>query len=157
MEIRPLGSDDRDWLDGLLREVTAGPSMVSRGRVHDGHALPGLVAVRHGERAGVALYRVDDTECEVVFLAATVDGTGAGTALLDAVAELASTKGCRRAWVITTNANTAAIRFYQRRSWDLVALHRDAITAARELKPGIPEATGDGIPLRHELEFERRL
>ena len=33
--------------------------------------------------------------------------------------------GCERVWLSTTNDKTAALRFYQRRGWDLVALHRD--------------------------------
>jgi hypothetical protein len=60
-------------------------------------------------------------------------------------------------WLVTTNDNTAAIRFYQRRGWDLVALHRDALDRSRELKPAIPRTGDDGIALRHELELERRL
>lgn len=47
----------------------------------------------------------------------------------------------------------AAVRFYQRRGTDLVALHRDAVTLARTLKPSIPDEV-DGIALRHELELE---
>lgn len=66
-------------------------------------------------------------------------------------------EGARRLWLITTNDNTIALRFYQRRGFDLVALHRDAVTRARaELKPSIPLEI-DGIPLRHELELEMRL
>ena len=37
------------------------------------------------------------------------------------------------------------------------AAHRDAIAESRELKPAIPEIGKDGVPIRHELEFERRL
>ena len=43
--------------------------------------------------------------------------------------------------------------FYQRHGYDLVAVHRDAVTRARALKPAIPEIL-DGIPVRHELELE---
>jgi hypothetical protein len=57
---------------------------------------------------------------------------------------------------VTTNDNAPAIRFYQRRGWDLVALHRDAVNESRRLKPEIPATGVDGIPIRHELEFERR-
>jgi hypothetical protein len=50
--------------------------------------------------------------------------------------------------------NSPAPRFCQRRGFDLVAVHRDAITAARRLKPSIPETGVDGIPIRHGLELE---
>lgn len=66
-------------------------------------------------------------------------------------------RGCSPAVAHHTNDNTIALRFYQRRGFDLVALHRDAVTRARaELKPSIPLEI-DGIPLRHELELEMRL
>jgi GNAT superfamily N-acetyltransferase len=157
MELRALEAGDAEWLEGVLRAETAGPPIVSRGRLHDGLALPGIVAVHDGVRAGVALHRIEDDECEVVFLAATTREIGAGGALLEAAAALARDAGCRRVWLVTTNDNTNAIRFYQRRGWDLVALHRDALDVSRELKPSIPALGNDEIPLRHELEFELRL
>jgi hypothetical protein len=56
-----------------------------------------------------------------------------------------------------TNDNTTALRFYQRRGFDLVAVHRGAVTRARaELKPGIPLEV-DGIPIRPEIELEIEL
>jgi L-amino acid N-acyltransferase YncA len=93
----------------------------------------------------------------VVFIAATVGGVGAGAALLDSAVDLARRERCWRVWLVTTNDNTNAIRFYQRQGWDLVALHRDAVAESRKLKPTIPETGNDGIPINHELEFERRI
>ena len=131
--------------------------IVSRGRLHDGLALPGLVVMRDDERAGALLYRVDGHELEVAFLAASVRGVGAGAALLESALDLARREHCWRAWLVTTNDNTNAIRFYQRQGWELVAFHRHALEESRKLKPTIPETGRDGIPIRHELEFERRL
>ncbi|WP_310832817.1 hypothetical protein [Paenibacillus pedocola] len=39
----------------------------------------------------------------------------------------------------------------------MVAVHREAITEARKLKPAIPLLGYDGIPVQHEVEFEYRL
>ena len=61
---------------------------------------------------------------------------------------------CRRIMVITTNDNLRALRFYQKRRFDIVALHRNALDLARKLKPEIPKKGIDGIPLRHEFELE---
>ncbi|HEX7715028.1 MAG TPA: GNAT family N-acetyltransferase, partial [Bacillota bacterium] len=61
---------------------------------------------------------------------------------------------CQRLWLITTNDNLAAIRFYQLRGFVLVALHRDAIAQSRKLKPEIPLRGIDGIPIRDEIELE---
>jgi DNA-3-methyladenine glycosylase I len=82
------------------------------------------------------------------------EGIGIGTALLDAVREAARKSGCRRTWLITTNDNLHALRFYQKRGWRLTALHRNALDESRRLKPVIPEIGIDGIPLRDEIELE---
>ena len=68
-----------------------------------------------------------------------------------------ATAGCRRVWLITTNDNLRALRFYQRRGFRLVAVHPNALARSRELKPSIPEIGLDGIPLRDELELELTL
>jgi GNAT superfamily N-acetyltransferase len=128
---------------------------LSRGRLtEDASSLAGFLAERAGTRVGYALVRVDNDGLEVVALRALTRREGIGTALLAAAAEGARQAGCARAWLITTNDNLDAVRFYQRRGWDLVALHRDAVTAGRRLKPEIPEVGDYGLPIRHELEFE---
>jgi len=157
LDVRPLEYGDRAWLERVLREETAGPMIVSRGHLHDGLELPGLVASHEGERAGALLHRVGGDELEIVFIATTVRGVGAGAALLAAAVELAARERCRRAWLVTTNDNINAIGFYQRHGWDLVAFHRDAVAESRRLKPAIPATGNDGIPVRHELEFEHLL
>lgn len=156
MNVRPLGDGDREWAAGKLRELW-GELVVSRGRVHDAATLPGVVAEDGGERVGLATYRIDGADCEVVTINAFPKGGGAGTALIRAVSQVARDAGCRRVWLITTNDNLRALRFYQRRGFRLAALHRDALDRSRELKPSIPEVGLDGIPLRDELELELRL
>ncbi|HRJ15429.1 MAG TPA: GNAT family N-acetyltransferase, partial [Saprospiraceae bacterium] len=73
--------------------------------------------------------------------------------LVELALEYAKNCQCSRVWLVTTNDNIRAIRFYQKRGFDLVALHRNALEAARLLKPEIPMTGQDGIPIRHELEF----
>ncbi|MET9296465.1 GNAT family N-acetyltransferase [Streptomyces sp. NPDC003077] len=131
-----------------------GTVSVSRGVAHDTTALPGFVARRHGRRAGVATYRVDGRECELVTLDSVRQGVGVGSALVDAVVRAARAAGACRLWLVTTNDNVRALRFYQRYGFDLVALHRDAADQSRLLKPTIPALGLDDIPIRHELELE---
>jgi ribosomal protein S18 acetylase RimI-like enzyme len=154
--VRPFREGDREWVRETLRELW-GETVVSRGAVHDPTALPGFVAEEGGERVGLLTYRVDGADCEVVTIDAFPEGAGAGTALLDAAARAARDAGCGRVWLITTNDNLRALRFYQRRGFRLVAVHPDALERSRELKPSIPDIGLDGIPLRDELELELRL
>ena len=60
----------------------------------------------------------------------------------------------KRIELITTNDNLNAMRFYQKRGFDMVKLYHNALEISRKLKPSIPEVGEFGIPLRHEIEFE---
>jgi RimJ/RimL family protein N-acetyltransferase len=73
------------------------------------------------------------------------------------VKEVAVASGCERLWLITTNDNTPALRFYQKRGFQLVAIHRNALEHSRRLKPQIPLLGLNGIPLRDEIELEMLL
>jgi GNAT superfamily N-acetyltransferase len=131
--------------------------VAARGRLHEPALLPGLVAWEAGQRVGALAWLEGPGGAEVVMLAADPPGRGAGTALLAALEALGRLRGWERLWLSTTNDNTPALEFYQRRGWDLTALHRDAVARDRSLKPGIPATGHRGIPARHALELERRL
>ena len=95
-------------------------------------------------------------QCEILTLHASEHWQGTGTALIEAVAQLARRQGCARLWVITTNDNVDALRFYQRRGFCLVKVHRGAVDRSRaSLKPEIPLVGAYGISLRDEIELER--
>ena len=129
-----------------------------RGRLLDARQLPGLWVGEEDRLVGYLLYHPEGDQWEVALLEALEQGRGVGSALLGAVEELARRRGCKRLWLVTTNDNTHALAFYQRRGFVLAALHRDAVTEARKtLKPSLPLVGEGGIPLRDELELEKRL
>jgi GNAT superfamily N-acetyltransferase len=98
----------------------------------------------------------DWQQCEILTLHAGQQWRGAGTAMIEAAGQLARRQGCARLWVITTNDNVDALRFYQRRGFCLAAVHRGAVDRSRaSLKPEIPAVGAYGIPLRDEIELER--
>ncbi len=155
--IRPLEEGDRVWLAALLDEGWGGPPMASRGRLHDCLTLPGLLAWADDARAGVLLYHIEGAACEIVLLQSVIGGRGVGAALIAAAAQAARAAGCGRLWLITTNDNTPALRFYQRRGFRLAALYPGAVDEARRLKPSIPLHGVDDIPIRDEIELEMAL
>jgi ribosomal protein S18 acetylase RimI-like enzyme len=157
MEVRPMGPDDRYWVAECCRRAFGSPLVVSLGRLFDPARLSGLVAWEAGRRAGVLAFAEESGGAGVVLVAADRPGRGAGTGLLRALEATAGERGWERLRLFTTNDNTGALRFYQRRGWDLAALHREAVDRDRELKPEIPVMGRDGIALRHTLELERRL
>ncbi|MFD0788518.1 GNAT family N-acetyltransferase, partial [Micromonospora azadirachtae] len=71
-------------------------------------------------------------------------------------ASTARAAGLPRLWLITTNDNLRALRFYQRRGLRLVGVDPGAVDRARRLKPEIPLLGEDGIPLHDELILELR-
>ena len=152
--IKPIKDSDREWVRGLLMDSWGSPRVVTRGKIHNADELPGFIAVYRDEPAGLVTYRLYGDVCEIITLNSLVEGIGIGATLLDSVRDAASAAGCRRIWLITTNDNLHAIRFYQKRGFVLAALHRNAIEQSRKLKPGIPLTGIDGIPLRDEIEME---
>lgn len=152
-QVRNARVADRDYVRTTLHEHWGDTVVVGHGEAMDAAQLPALIAWRGDDRMGVVTYRPDVDSWEVVTLNATPPGAGIGTALLDALRARAVRHDVRLLWLVTTNDNTRALRFYQRYGFDLRSLNRDAVTVARELKPGIP-LERDGIPLRHELLLE---
>lgn len=116
--------------------------------------MPGLIAEEGGGILGAVTWSHTRDEFEVVTLDAFDENRGVGTVLLGAAVSRARQKGAKRAWLVTSNDNTHAIRFYQRRGWSMAAFHREAIVRARKIKPDIPERGNDDIPIRDEIEFE---
>jgi ribosomal protein S18 acetylase RimI-like enzyme len=156
LTVRALEDGEREWLADVLRE-TWGPMVISRGRVVDPTGLPAVVCVRRGRPVGVATNEPGTTDCELVTIDAFREHLGVGSALLAAVEEAARASGCSRLWLITTNDNLDALRFYQRRGMRIAAVHAGAIEQSRALKPSIPPTGHFGIEIRDEIELEKPL
>jgi GNAT superfamily N-acetyltransferase len=128
-----------------------------RGELLDATARPAVVAFApDGGIAGVLTYDLAGAECEILTLHAASQWGGVGTALVEAVRVIAADAGCHTLWVLTTNDNVDALRFYQRRGFRLSALRPGAVDEARRtLKPRIPLTGSYGIPLRDEIELSQ--
>ncbi|HEY2603892.1 MAG TPA: GNAT family N-acetyltransferase [Thermoleophilaceae bacterium] len=157
LSVRELRPDERPWLAERLREAWGSPVVVSRGRAHDASKLPALVCEEGGAAVGIATFEVSGDELELVTIEAFDQGRGAGSLLLAAAVEESRARGCRRLWLITTNDNLRALRFYQRRGLRLAALHVGAADEARRIKPSIPLVGHHQIPIRDELELDLEL
>lgn len=132
------------------------PLQARRGELIDVLALPGSVAERKRRPVGLLTYRRENAECELAFVMALEPHRGVGTTLLDALREAVA--DCARIWLVTTNDNLEALRFYQRRGFVLSALRPGAVDdSRRRLKPQISASGKFGIPLRDEIELELRL
>ncbi|GHJ55908.1 N-acetyltransferase [Nonomuraea sp. TT08I-71] len=158
IQVRPAEPADHADLAALHEREWGGPYVVVHDTRYDLRELPTLVAVDGaGGFAGALVHRLADDGLEVVSLAATSPGTGAGSALLSAAEAVATAAGADRLWLVTTNDNLRALRFYQRRGLRIVAVDPGAVDRARAVKPSIPYLGEDDIPLHDELRLERRL
>ncbi|MDG4759455.1 GNAT family N-acetyltransferase [Micromonospora sp. WMMD710] len=156
-EVRPARPAERTAIDALHEREWGGPYVVAHDTRHDVRTLPTLVALdATAAVVGALTYRVDGDGLEVVTLVAAAPGGGASTALLAAATATATGAGLARVWLITSNDNLRALRFYQRRGMRLVHVDRGAVDRARRLKPEIPLVGEDGIPLHDELVLELR-
>jgi ribosomal protein S18 acetylase RimI-like enzyme len=158
VSIREATDEDTVLVQRLLGVF--GSTQVARlGQLVEAGRHPALLAEgEDGSSAGVLTYVVGGDRCEVLTLHVSDRRRGVGTALLAEVERIAAAAGCRALWLITTNDNVDALRFYQRRGFRIVAVHPGAVDRSREtLKPEVPEVGEYGIPLRDEIELEKDL
>jgi 5-(carboxyamino)imidazole ribonucleotide mutase len=154
IDIRSKERADEAWVRRLMVERWGATNVVVHGRRYYPAELPGFVAVADEERLGLVTYHLAGDACEIVTLDSLRPSLGIGTALMDAVKEAAASAGCGRLWLITTNDNLTALRFYQKRGFHLVTVHPEAVNRSRALKPEIARFGQDGIPIRDEIELE---
>lgn len=166
LAIRKIRAGDRDYLAHTVSRNFGSTRVISRGKQHDCLDLPGYVAsledghqgmtgnVAPSEPVGLIQYDIQGRELEVVVLASDKAGQGVGRALLAEVIRFCEQQALSRCWLITTNNNKVAIRFYQKLGWEMVAVHRGAVNESRRLIPGIPLHDSAGVPIEDELEFQ---
>lgn len=99
-------------------------------------------------------YQIQGEVLEIITLNSLEEGQGIGSALIAAVTSQARDCQCTRVWVTTTNDNTGAIDFYQRRGYTLREIRKGAVDQARTIKPSIPEVSEDGTAISDEIELE---
>jgi ribosomal protein S18 acetylase RimI-like enzyme len=155
--LRSITDDDCAWVRQFMIDHWGAEIMITRGNVMRPHEHDGFVALDGDAVAGLITYRIVDDACEVTSLDSLREGEGIGTAMMNAVVQAALSRNCKRVWLITTNDNIRALAFYQKRGFVLAALHRDAVSVSRKLKPTIPLIADNGIPIRDEIEMEMLL
>jgi ribosomal protein S18 acetylase RimI-like enzyme len=150
LEVRPLAVGERPWVSETLRERWGSDIVIGHGAIHRPAELDGFVASDAGERVGLITYARDGDALEIVTIDAFAPRRGIGRALVGAVAAL----DAKRVWLITTNDNVDAQRFYEAVGFRLVQVHEGAVARSRELKPEIPRVGHGGVAITDELEYE---
>ena len=154
MNIRQIDQTSRDRINAFIVHQWYTMQMVVHGESIELGEAEGYYACEGDEIIGLITYRIIGKEMEILSLDSLREGEGIGTGLLDAAVSKARETGITRIRLITTNDNLAALRFYQKRGFELFRIYRYAVDQARKIKPEIPLTGMDGIPLKHEIELE---
>jgi GNAT superfamily N-acetyltransferase len=154
-EIVPINNGLRGKVVAFITRNWGSSIVVSKGKIHKVEELQGYVVLSKGEIQALITYNISGEGCEIVSLDSLIENQGIGTCLIERVTQTAKNVGCRRLWLITTNDNTKAIRFYQRRGFDMIGLYVNAIQESRKIKPQIPLKGFDDIRILHEIEFQK--
>jgi ribosomal protein S18 acetylase RimI-like enzyme len=157
VRVRPAEASDADRIAaaGLAWSSPGDTLVVVHDTSYDTATLPALLAERaDGTVVGLLHYTTHPDALEVVSLAAEPRRGGTGTALLAAAYERAGQLGLPRVWLVTTNDNLDALRFYQRRGMRITAVDPGAVDRARQRKPTIPTLGDHGIELHDEIRLE---
>ncbi len=151
--IRPVEENDRPTVEWLTTQLWGAPEVAVHEGVFHPANLPGFIAERAGRIAGLVTFQVRPGILEIATINALDRYQGIGTRLVQAVLTEAKRLGCHHVTLTTTNDNVAALRFYQRRGFQLAALRPGAVDRTRQLKPEIPRTGDFGIPLRDEIDL----
>jgi 2-oxo-4-hydroxy-4-carboxy--5-ureidoimidazoline (OHCU) decarboxylase/N-acetylglutamate synthase-like GNAT family acetyltransferase len=155
--IRDFTSGDHEWARALLAEHGGGTHRMARlGELVDPLTHEGLVAEEGGEPIGLLTVDESPHAIEVLTLHARRPARGAGSRLLATALQVAVASEVERLWLVTTNDNLDAIRFYLHRGMRVARVHDGAADADRAtVKPEIPTHNPEnGLPIRDYVEFE---
>ena len=127
--------------------------LVTRGKIYKAENLDGILTYDNEKIIGLGLYYIKGNECEIVLLETFIQNKGIGTKIIERIKKIAKAKSCKRIWLITSNENINAIRFYQKRGFHISNIYINAMEESRKIKPEIPKEE-NGIEIRDEIEFE---
>lgn len=157
LSIRPIEEKDNNWLKQVFQAQFGSERIALRGKVINAIDTQGFIAEEKGERVGIILYELQKDNIEIIALVSLSPQQGVGTALIKSIIELAKKVNRQSITVITTNDNTQALRFYQKRGFAITGFFPDAVKALRKLKPELPVFGNDRIPIRDEIELQIEL
>ena len=154
MECRRINSQNRNLINAFIEQHWYTTTMIIRGKEIDMTKTEGFYFSEGENIIGLITYIVYDNILEITSLDSLQENQGIGSKLVEVVIHEAKERKYQKIVLVTTNDNINAIKFYQKRGFDMVHLFHNALDVSRKLKPEIPLIGENSIPLRHEIEFE---
>ena len=154
MEYVKINMKNRDHINAFILEHWFSTDIIIRGAIIDMTKVDGIVVYENNKIIGLLTYIIYKNICEITSLNSLFEGRKIGTTLINKLLSIAKEFNCSKVIVVTTNDNINALRFYQKRGFDMVHLYHNALDTSRKMKPSIPLIGDNGIPLKHEIELE---
>ena len=154
MECKRINSRNRNLINAFIKQHWYTTTMIIRGKEIDMTEAEGFYFNEGKNIIGLITYIVYNDILEITSLDSLQENQGIGSKLVEAVIHEAKERKCQKIVLITTNDNINAIKFYQKRGFDMARLYHNALDISRKIKPEIPLIGDHSIPLRHEIEFE---
>ena len=154
MKCERINSLNRNRIDTFIKQHWHTTTMIIRGKKIDMTKTEGFYFSEGETNIGLITYIVYDNILEITSLDSVYENRGIGSKLIETVIDEAKERKFQKIVLITTNDNINAIKFYQKRGFDMVRLFHNALDISKKLKPEIPLIGENSIPLRHEIEFE---
>jgi N-acetylglutamate synthase-like GNAT family acetyltransferase len=154
LKIRPATHADNSWLEELMAKDWGGLPLVIRGKKYYPSQLDGIIAENENGIAGSLFYEIREKDCEIIVFEVFDKFKGTGTVLLDNLKDIARHQKCARIYLMTTNDNLDALRFYQKRGFYICGIHIDSVKISRKIKPTIGMIGDYEIPVRDEIDLE---
>ena len=127
--------------------------IVTKGKIINYNDVKGFSLKINNKILGLITYLVKDNEIEITSLNSFYQNIGVGTLLLNTVIEKLNDK-YKRIFLITTNNNKNALKFYKNRNFIIKNIFKNSINEARKIKPEIPKYDINGIEIKDEIELE---
>jgi ribosomal protein S18 acetylase RimI-like enzyme len=153
-EIIEKTEENNEEIKNIVRNNWGSEKIVSRGKIHNVKNTTGIMVIEDKKIIGIGLYEIKNGECEIVLLETFKQNTGIGTKIIEKIKETAKQNKCKRLWLVTSNDNINALKFYQKRGFVFKNIYINEMENARKLKPEIPLLGNYGIPIKDEIEFE---
>ncbi|KRQ87374.1 GTP pyrophosphokinase [Caloramator mitchellensis] len=154
VQIKEASEEDKNFLKEIIKDNWGSEIIVSKGKAYNVLNLPVIIAKVGEKIQGFAAYSIENKECELVLLESVEQSKGIGGMLIEKIIQISKENNCRRLFLITTNDNIEAIKFYQKNGFKLSSVYKGAVNEARKIKPQIPLLGNYDIPIEDEIEFE---
>ncbi len=154
MKIRNANDADRDFIRKKTSKEWGDEVIVVHNTIYRPYLLDAFIAETAEKKVGMLTYFIHEDSFEIVTIIVFTQRKAVGTKLINQAKALCRERGLKRLWLITTNDNEPAIKFYKKIGFKVKAVHSGAVEYARKLKPTIPITGYNGIEIRDEIEME---